>query len=720
MTMHTLNRAPRRRLTSLLMAGCAALALAPDAFAQRVADETEPEADAETITLDPVYVIDRRSEFGAQGDDVYVTPAPVSSTDGTAIQERFFGNPQEALRSTPGVFTRQVSSQPGIEVNIRGMYGFGRVNAMIDGVPQTYRNVAGHGSSGGSHLYVHPELLGGVDVVRGAVSGAHGTGVLTGAANFRTLDIDDLLIDGRDQGLMMRLSAGSNGRDMSGVLAGGQRYSLRQGAEFSLMAAVSRSVISTYETGAGVDVPRNMDSTNRPTGAMIKAEFTPRSGHRFTAGYRWYDNQFEFSSYTQDLTNQTVTADYAYQPGGDVIDLNLNAFYNQTDMAYDEAGTYGGRETENRSYGLSLANRSHVQAAENLPVDITVGASYGVDDYTVNEMRGANPPGELTKASVFADASSRWGVATLAGGLRYDHWDMSGYQPPISAGHADCPAGGPSCGDRTVDRSGGRLLPSVSLTLEPIDGLQFYARYAHTFRPPTVQEMLFSLVPIGAGVGTGVANNLDLRPETSENIDVGVNVLNRSVLRANDFLAFKAGYFHNRIDDFIVNDFVQVPGRGITAMWVNRPGTTTMKGWEVEGVYDAGEAYVQFSYTNADTDQPIGDGAGIGNGDAGILPDTYYTIGAGVRTFGQRLNLGAQMRHVGRGKAAFFGDYRPTDAYTLYDVNAGYDVTDHARLFLNIENVTNEAYSIAGSGMEGHERLTGRGRTAIIGLSARF
>ncbi|AZU03604.1 putative TonB-dependent outer membrane heme receptor [Glycocaulis alkaliphilus] len=720
MTIHELTYTLRPRPRLLLLASCAIVAATPAGFAQSAASDTDQ--DDEAIVLDPVQVIDRRTEFGVQGDDIYVTPGAVSSTSGDAIQERFFGNPQEALRSTPGVFTRQVSSQPGIEVNIRGLYGFGRVNAMIDGVPQTYRNVAGHGSSGGSLLYVHPELLGGVDVVRGAVSGPHGAGVLAGAANFRTLGIDDVIIEGRDQGLLTRISAGTNGRDMSGVVAGGYRSSPGEGqaGTFAVMAAVARSVISTYETGEGIDLPRSMDSNNSPTGALLRAEFSPGSGHSFDMGYRWYDNRFEFASYTQNLTNQTVTANYGFQPGGDLINLQLATYYNQTDMVYDDAGTYAGRETENRSYGASLTNTMRVRPAGDLPVVITAGASFGVDDYTVNEMRGGNPPGELLKTSVFTDASLQRGIVTVSAGLRYDYWEMSGYQAPISPGFGDCPAGGPACGDQTVDRSGGRLLPRVSVAIEALEGLQLYAGYAHTFRPPTVQEMLFSLVPIGPGVGTGVANNLDLDPETSENLDAGVNYLGRSVLWQNDFLAVKAGYFHNRIENFIVNDFVQVPGRGLTAMWVNRPGTTTMKGWEIEGVYDAGPAYLRISYTNADTDQPIGDGAGIGNGDAGILPDTYYTVGAGVRLLGHRLNLGAQMRHVGRGKAAFFGDYRPTDAYTLYDLDAGFDITDDVRAFFNIENVMNEAYSIAGAGMEGHERLTGRGRTAIIGLTARF
>src|SRR5690606_19163783 len=70
------------------------------------------------------------------GDAPFRTPAPVSTTTGAGLEGRYGGDVNQALRNTPGTFSRPGGNQPGLSVNIRGMSGYGRVNSMIDGVPQ--------------------------------------------------------------------------------------------------------------------------------------------------------------------------------------------------------------------------------------------------------------------------------------------------------------------------------------------------------------------------------------------------------------------------------------------------------------------------------------------------------------------------------------------------------------------------------------------------------
>ena len=99
----------------------------------------------------------------------------------------------------PGTFTRESPQNPGLAVNIRGFEGSGRVNMMIDGVRQNFR-FTGHEAQG--FVYVDPSLLAGVDIARGAVSTAGGAGALVGAANLRTLDVDDIIKPGNKTGVM--------------------------------------------------------------------------------------------------------------------------------------------------------------------------------------------------------------------------------------------------------------------------------------------------------------------------------------------------------------------------------------------------------------------------------------------------------------------------------------------------------------------------------------
>ncbi len=711
------------RLARLLLT-TALVALPVSLHAQTTATQDQTEED-KTVVLDPLLLNGGQPGFGVQGDAVWSTPAPVSSSDAEDIQTRQSGNPQGALRTAPGVFTRQQSNQPGIEVNIRGMSGYGRVNAMIDGVPQTFRNIAGHEGSGGSMLYVQPELLAGVDVVRGPVAGAEGSGTLSGAANFRTIGVDDVLREGRDIGVMTRLKFGDNGYNKSGMIAFAQRYrGLWDGeGEIAYVLGTAYTGQGNYDTGGGEplnDASSGRGSTNAPKGSLAKIEITPNARHKFSLGYRDYENTFQNSSYRWNIENRSWTAGYDYTPGSQWVNLDVDIWRNDTALNYLGAtGSYAGRSTEDVTTGLSVTNRATASLAGH-PLALEYGFSWNRTDFRAHNRRGGNFPGNLDKASLYSDAVLDLGRFAINGGLRYDHWRLHGYRPAYSGGQGDCPVGA-TCGDEWVTRDGGKLLPRIGVTFQATEALELYATYSHTFRPPTTQEAFFSLVPLGDGTGSGVANNLDLEAETSKGVDLGLNFRKDGLLREGDKARLKVGYFRNRIGNFIVNDFVDVPGRGSTAMWVNTPGTTRMEGIEIEGGYDAGIAYVNLSYSNSHTDQPIGDGAGWGNGEASIQPDEVATLDIGLRLLGEKLTLGSQIRHVGPGKeASGMGTWARTESYTLVDLYGSYAVNDRIEAFFSVENVEDKQYGYAGSGYGGYSAQTGRGRTLVAGVTARF
>lgn len=715
----------RLRLAALLLGSSILTHLPLTVLAQTTAAE-----DSETTTgrkaqhLGTILLSGTELTFGGIGDSAYSTAAAVSGTDSTEIQTRFSGDVQSALRATPGVFTRQQSNQPGIEVNIRGLNGYGRVNAMIDGVPQTFKNVAGHEASGGSLLYVHPELVGGVEVVKGAVPGAHGGGTLAGAANFSTLTVDDVLLEGRDRGVMTRLKFGDNGYDKSGMVAYGQRIDGLFGGNgsISFVGALAYTDQSDYKDGNGT-IAFGKGSSNSPKGALAKIEVRPNGSNRFHFGARSYDNAFVNSSYNWEIDNQTWTAGWDYSPGSAWVNLDLDFWYNNTELDYvGTGGSFAGRKTEDVSYGLSLTNRANVGLSEGVDLALEYGASWGRNDFKTHYARGGNHPGTLDKASLFVDATLDFGRFSLVNGLRYDYWSIEGWRAPYAAGVGDCPAGGPACGGDTVSRDGGEILPKLGLVYDLNDAVTLYGNYSHTFRPPTSHETFFALVPFGNGVGNGAANNLDLDPEKSKTIDIGLNYKKDGLFRAGDKARLKIGYFQSRIDNFIVNDFVDVPGRGSTAMWVNRPGTTKMSGIEIEAGYDIGFAYANLSFADTDTDdQPYGDGAGGGNGEGSVQPDKIATLDIGTRLLDEKLTLGAQWSYVGKGKEVqFFSGWVDTDSYSLINLYGSYDISDNAQVFLSVENLEDKAYGYAGSGLNNYAAQSGRGRTVIMGLTTRF
>src|SRR5262249_4231120 len=151
----------------------------------------------------------------------YQTPAAVTAVGQGEIQTFGQGGSVEnVLRSIPGVSTVDSPNNPGIAINIRGFEGSGRVNMMIDGVRQNFR-FTGHEGQG--FVYVDPLLLAGIDIQRGAVSTTGGAGALAGAANLRTLDVDDILKPGSDYGALTSLTWGSNGVGFSEMGSGAIR-----------------------------------------------------------------------------------------------------------------------------------------------------------------------------------------------------------------------------------------------------------------------------------------------------------------------------------------------------------------------------------------------------------------------------------------------------------------------------------------------------------------
>lgn len=65
----------------------------------------------------------------------FVTPGATSTREGIGSDTQSIDS---IVRSIPGTYTNTDQAQGTVQVNIRGMSGFGRVNTMIDGVTQLF------------------------------------------------------------------------------------------------------------------------------------------------------------------------------------------------------------------------------------------------------------------------------------------------------------------------------------------------------------------------------------------------------------------------------------------------------------------------------------------------------------------------------------------------------------------------------------------------------
>ncbi|MBB6262498.1 hemoglobin/transferrin/lactoferrin receptor protein [Paenochrobactrum gallinarii] len=660
---------------SRFMAGTAltlVLIASSSAFAQEQAakpDETE-------VNLKTIVV--RKAEPNAPSS----TTDQVSRVSRTTM-DRFGGKKiDDTLRNVPGVFTRINGSQPGVAVNIRGFEGSGRVNMMVDGVRQNFR-FTGHEAQG--FTYVDPNLLANIDVTRGATTGTGGSG-LAGSVNFRTLGVSDIVEEGKQWGVLGRASWGSNGVGFSEMLAGGARIDA-----MGIAAAISRRDSRSYKNG---DNTRQPNTGQEMTSGLFKTEFGFGEDQHLTLGGVFYKNDFAANSYDQTLKNNTLTANYSYNPGdNDLIDLRVNAHYNETSMRYNKGlnsyATSVGREITDKGFGFDVSNTSNF-AINDVNISWQNGVEYFSDKIS-GFKAGTNPTnGRSSSGALFSEAKFSYGLADLTTGLRYNFFKLDGDA---------------NDGSQLVDRSINALAPKVTLAINVTDWLQPYVTYSHSMRAPTLQETMLG----GTAHGGGMLPNPYLEPEKQRGWEVGFNLAQNDIFLTSDRLSMKANYYDMTVENYIVS---QCTANFRACQFANIAGNTSVRGFELEANYDAGFTFAGIGYSHTKTDMPR---QMPGFGASQYLPDDIFTLTAGARFLEDKLTAGARYNYVSRGKNATYTGTDRSDSYALVDVFANYKFTENVDLTLKVNNVFNKTYkpALSTSG-------DGQGRSFMVATQFKF
>ncbi len=656
------------------------------------------------LALDTITVTGRgvgaAGQFGEMtADTPYETAAAVSTSDASDIGVRNAGSAINVLRTTPGTFTREAQGGGGIGVNIRGSEGFGRVNTMVDGVRQQ-NPFLGHYGNGGN-VYLMPEMLAGVDVSRGAVSGAHGFNALSGAANFRTLTADDVLLPGQNIGGMTRMAFGTNGYNWSRVVAGAGRV---ESAGIDVVGAFGMRESDDYQSGLRTNGRRytRLGSWEDPAVTLLKIGIAPPdSDHSLQAGVTLYG-----LNANQKVSNNTYSLKYAYTPDSDWVDLRAHAYRNDYTMTLAS-----GLSVRNDALGAEISNRSHLGMGG---VDVTLdygGALYrdnvthydesGTNDFTMGDAQRFGD-GVRTTGGAYGSATLSKGVFDLTLGLRYDIYGMDGIGGPSVPGDVDTAL--------RVDTFTGSLSPTARISAQWLPWLQTYASYGRTYRAPTVAE---TLMPGAHGNLSDSSANPGLRGEVGLGWEGGVNVMKDDLLFAGDRLRLKAHYFQTDVTNYILDNF----------KFENAQGATRIHGVELEGRYDAGFAYLSAAYTRSQTALPTGMFVGNTASVYGKLPEEYWTIDGGIRFLDERLTLGGRVRYVGESRfvTGFPARNVEVPAYMLADLYVSFKPHERAELFATIENVEDKLYRSALNAYAPNQSSSyGRGRTFMGGFNLKF
>src|SRR5215207_6145380 len=266
--------------------------------------------------------------------------APVSVVTLEHIQGLQPNRLSDIFYNVPGVSFQERGDDPSTVINIRGLQDFGRVAVVVDGARQNYQRT-GHNANGS--FFLEPELVGGVDVVRGPTANIYGSGAIGGVVSFRTKDIDDVVRPGERWGVDMTGSGGTNNARGLGSIFGGVRVN----PDVEVFGGAVYRTQGNYKDGNGTEIG---NTGNELAGGLLKATVRPAEGHEVKLGaifqdYKYSIGQFNrgptttanppaaiagSSVYASDAKNYTGTLTWKYSKPDDMwFDWNATLYGNR-------------------------------------------------------------------------------------------------------------------------------------------------------------------------------------------------------------------------------------------------------------------------------------------------------------------------------------------------------------------------------------------------------
>jgi len=589
---------------------------------------------------------------------------PVSVVGREEITERGSRSVSEAIRDVPGVEISGAPRTTAMQPIIRGL-GSDRVVIRLDGARNNFN--AGHRG----RIFVDPDFLRQIDVLRGPGSVLYGSGAIGGVIALRTIEPDDILPPGAEHpvGGFLRGGYQSQGGMWRGSGAGAVRI-----GDFAGLFAVAGFNNNQFNDGAGNEIPFTAD---RVASLLGRLQWRPGE-HVFDLSAMRFQDRHEIpiaantattTSVTNRLTEQEVLSlRWSWRPEGMPL-LNPQVVLYRNRVNLDETrltGTRAQDTTELTTIGLDAQNSSRFSLFGTDRHVLTIGTEIYRDEQEGTQDGRPRPQFPNASQDVFAlfiQDEVTIGDLTLIPALRWDSFSQSA-------------EGGRN--DREVDR----LSPKLTLAYQVFPWFQPYVSYAEAFRAPSLTELYVAGQHFPGNV---FVPNPDLRPETSRNIEAGVNLRFRDVLRDGDRLRIRVTAFRNEIDDFIE----QLVFRRTTESRNVRDAR--IQGIEAEAQYDAGTWFAGLSATalrgdNLTDDQPLAS-----------VPAHRATLSGGYRFLDDGLTVGARWQLVAaqdRNPTNIPGLAQETPGYGLLDLYASWRpvFAPNLRLDVGIDNVFDHAY----------------------------
>jgi hemoglobin/transferrin/lactoferrin receptor protein len=616
---------------TLILTGFVWTALAADEAEPDQAAPDEPKGLARQFETDTIVVSATRTERAQ-----FTTPAAVSTIrrgDIETVQPYGF---QDLFETIAGVSVQGGPRRIAEEPSIRG-FADEQVVIRLDGTRQNFNKAHG------GRFLLDPDLISSIEVLRGASSAVYGSGALGGVFVIETVNGRELMADRDGFGGRTKGAFQTNGEEWAGF---GSFYG--QAGDFDLVGSlIYRDVGEDLRDGRGRDIFASRDEISN---ALIKLGFEPTPDQRLELIFDDFENSgrnppnanspagpTDLVDRSTDRTN--LRARYRHHPSGNRW-LNLDASVYRNEVDTEEFRLTDGRIdlSDFSTTGFELTNSSLAGRI----ADQALRLSYGVEwlqDSQSGTRNGLDrlqfPDAEVDYRAAYVQAEIPLpGGFNLIPGLRYDEFD---YQ----ANSAFDP------------RKDDQVSPRIAVGWQPAGPVYLWAEYAEAFRAPSLTELFADgvhfVVPLGPGqvVINEFLPTPGLRPERSEQVQIGARWRSDNWLNSAFDLQLEALWHRSEVEDFVEQVVVFVSGEPsfdpVTQTLVF-PGITTnfnsdaeLTGFEFDARLNHARGYFQASVATLDSERAR-DGTAL----AGVQPDRVG-LSAGIYALDQQLTVGAEL-----------------------------------------------------------------------------
>lgn len=324
---------------------------------------------AREIDLDTIDIVDNefiytRDQKGY--DNVYDLNISTSFIGKTEVERYKGATPSDLLQGVPGVFSGEARNSGALDVNIRGIQGTGRVPVAIDGTEQALTVWRGYNGATNRN-YIDPNLIGNVQIYKGAGVVRDVNTSTGGAMVVNTLNANDIIRPGEDFGAELKLEGSSNavseriprlhtGEDVRDAPGFPDNYGIRD----RTLDLEPRSGGGGYNVFSGEDYAYRLAVAKKTDVVDVMAAYAYRERGNYYAGKNnsgYYDNDVADLSNNKDYV---ATMARSWEPGDEVFNTSSRMeswlFKTTFHLTDDQELEFGFRDSST-TYGEIMPSR---------------------------------------------------------------------------------------------------------------------------------------------------------------------------------------------------------------------------------------------------------------------------------------------------------------------------------------------------------------------------